>query len=463
VITVTQQLENYLESFSEFEKLAAGHDLPWLRKLRRDAFAHFCEVGFPTTHDEDWRFTNVSAIAQTSFRLARNGRARLSPQDLEPYRVAGVACQLVFVNGCFVRELSLLGKLPDGVKVSSLAGEISSNPGAIEPHLGRYLDVRRDAFCALNTAFVEDGAYVHVPRGTLVEEPICLLFVSTADDAPSMSNSRNLIVAKEDSQATFVEDYVSLDRGAMFCNTVTELVAGDHTVLSHYMIEREHKQAFNISTLRIHQGRSANVVSHSVVLGGALVRNNVHPVLTGEGGECLINGLFIGNDHQHLDNYMLVEHASPRCGSRQFYNGILDGHAHGVFHGRIIVHEDAQKTDAKQTNRNLLLSDDAQIDTKPQLEIYADDVKCTHGATIGQIEGDALFYLRSRGIDEVSARKLLLFAFASECLDRMKPGPVRTHMEGLINRCLFQMANTAPGASTGNRPENTGRNWEEIG
>ena len=460
MITATQQLESYLESFSEFEKSAAGRDLPWLRKLRRSAFARFCEVGFPTTHDEDWRFTNVSAIAQTPFQLARNGCSRPSEQELEPYRVAGVASQLVFVDGRFARELSLLSNLPAGVKVSSLGAEIASNSGAIERHLGRYLDIRRDAFCALNTAFVEDGAYVHIPRGTLVEEPICLLFVSTGDDAPSMSHPRNLIVAEEDSQATFVEDYVSLDGGALFCNTVTELVAGDHTVLSHYMVEREHKQVFNVSTLRIQQGRSTNVVSHSLLLGGALVRNNVHPVLAGEGGECLINGLFLGNGHQHLDNYMLVEHASPRCGSRQFYNGILDGHAHGVFHGRIIVHKDAQKTDAKQTNRNLLLSDDAQIDTKPQLEIYADDVKCTHGATIGQIEGDALFYLRSRGIDEVSARKLLLFAFASECLDRMKQGPVRKHVEGLINRCLFPMANSAPGVSAENRREDTGRNWE---
>ena len=463
MITATQQLESYLQSFSEFEKLAIGHDLPWLRTLRRDAFARFCEVGFPTTRDEDWRFTNVSAIAQTPFRLARSGRARLSQQELEPYRVPGVASQLVFVDGRFTRELSWLSYLPDGVNVSSLAEEISSNPGAIEPHLGRYLDVHRDAFCALNTAFAEDGAYVHIRRGTLVEEPIYLLFVSTAEDVPSMSHPRNLIVAEEDSQATFVEDYMSLDGGAVFSNTVTELVAGDHTVLSHYMIEREHKQASNISTLRIQQGRSTNVVSHSLLLGGALVRNNVHPVLAGEGGECLINGLFIGNGRQHLDNYMLVEHASPRCASRQFYNGILDGHAHGVFHGRIIVHKDAQKTDAKQTNRNLLLSDDAQIDTKPQLEIYADDVKCTHGATIGQIEGEALFYLRSRGIDEVSARKLLLFAFASECLDRMKPGPVRKHMEGLIHRCLFQIANSAPDVSTANRREDTGRNWEEIG
>src|SRR5215471_5048478 len=408
MITPTRQLENYLERFSEFEKFVAGHALPWLRKLRRDAFARFCEVGFPTTHDEDWRFTNVSAIAQAPFRLARNGPARPSQQELEPYRVAGAACQLVFVNGRFARELSLPGKLPDEVSVGSLAGEISDNPSAIEPHLGRYLDNRRDAFCALNTAFLEDGAYVHIPRGTLVEQPICLLFVSTGDDAPSMSHPRNLVVADEDSQATIVEDYVSLDGGAVFCNTVTELVAGD-------------------------------------------------------GGECLINGLFIGNGHQHVDNYMLVEHSSPRCGSRQFYNGILDGHAHGVFHGRIIVHKDAQKTDAKQTNRNLLLSDDAQIDTKPQLEIYADDVKCTHGATIGQIEGDALFYLRSRGIDEVSARKLLLFAFASECLDRMKPGPVRKHVERLINRCLLHMAISAQGAPTGKRREDVARNWEEIG
>ncbi len=463
MITATQQLESYLENFSEFERLAASHDLPWLRKLRRDAFARFCEVGFPTTRDEDWRFTNVSAIAQTPFRRARNGRAQLSPQQLEPYGIAGSAGQLVFVNGQFARDLSLLGKLPNGVKVSSLAEEISSNPGAIEAHLGHYVDVRRDAFCALNTAFVEDGAYVNIRPGTLVEEPLCFLFVSTGEDAPSMSHPRNLIVTEEDSQATFVEDYVSLDGGGVFSNTVTELVAGDHAVLSHYMIEREHKQAFNISTLRIQQGRSTNVVSHSVLLGGSLVRNNVHAVLAGEGGECLINGLFIGNGEQHLDNYMLVEHASPRCSSRQFYNGILDGYAHGVFHGRIIVHKDAQKTDAKQTNRNLLLSDDTQIDTKPQLEIYADDVKCTHGATIGQIEGDALFYLRSRGIDEVFARKLLLFAFASECLDRMNQGPVREHLERLINRCLLQMANSAPGASTENHREDTGRHWEEIG
>jgi Fe-S cluster assembly protein SufD len=229
------------------------------------------------------------------------------------------------------------------------------------------------------------------------------------------------------------------------------------------MIEREDMKAYNISTLRIEQGGSANIASHSVLIGGALVRNNVHPVLDGEGGECLINGLFIGTGRQHLDNYMLVEHARAHCGSRQFYNGILDGKSHGVFHGRIVVHKDAQKTDAKQTNRNLLLSDQAQIDTKPQLEIYADDVKCTHGATIGQMEENALFYLRSRGIDEVSARRLLLMAFASECLDRMQEGPARTHVETLIHQHLATIAQSSAGFARAAHEAGVERNLEEVG
>jgi Fe-S cluster assembly protein SufD len=444
VIAATQtQLGNYLESFTGFGRTAVGHNLPWLRKLREDAFARFCEAGFPTTQAEDWRFTNVAAIARTPFELARDGRVGLSRERLREFRLPGAACQLVFVNGQFAREFSSLQNLPTGLEVANLGEQISQKPGSLEKKLGHYLNTQRDAFAALNTAFLEDGAYVHVRRGIIVEAPIYILFVSTGKQATTVTHPRNLIVADEASQLTVVEDYVSVESGTAFCNTVTEVVAADDSVVSHYMIEREDKEAFNVSTLRIQQGRNANVSSHSVLLGGALVRNNVHPVLAGEGSECLINGLFIGHDRQHLDNYMLVEHASPHCGSRQFYNGILDDKARGVFHGRIIVHKDAQKTDAKQTNRNLLLSDEAQIDTKPQLEIYADDVKCTHGATIGQIDETALFYLRSRGIDEASARKLLLLAFADECLDRMKHGPARTHVEALINECLFGASSAA--------------------
>jgi Fe-S cluster assembly protein SufD len=460
VITATPQLDTYLESFSEFQKTLPGRDIAWLRKLREDAFARFCEVGFPTTHDEDWRFTNVSAIAKTPFGLA-SGSSHVSKNDIEGWLLPGAACQLVFVDGNFSRELSSLGNLQRGVRVNSLADEINASPASLEPHLGRYLNTQRDAFAALNTAFLADGGFVHVRKGVVLEQPIHLLFVSTGAGQPLMTHPRNLIVAEDQSQLAIVEDYVSLDAGIAFCNTATELVAAESAVVAHYMIEREDTQTFNVSTLRIQQGRSANVATHSVLLGGGLVRNNVHPVLAGEGAECLINGLFIGNGRQHLDNYMLVEHASPHCDSRQFYNGILDGNAHGVFHGRIIVHKDAQKTDAKQTNRNLLLSDDAQIDTKPQLEIYADDVKCTHGATIGQIEENALFYLRSRGIDERSARKLLLLAFANECLDRMKEEGVKNYLQGLINSHLFGMASAASVANVAG--DGAGRNWEEVG
>ena len=460
MITAIPQLETYLDAYSAFQTTAPGRDLGWLRKLRDDAFARFCEVGFPTTHDEDWRFTNVSAIAKTPFRLATTTN-EVSKHDFDTWLLPGAAYRLVFVDGRFVRELSSAAS-QKGVIVASLADAINTNPASLELHLGRYLNTERDAFAALNTAFLADGAFIHVKKGVVVEQPIHLLFVSTASDTPTMTHPRNLIVAEEQSQLAVVEDYVSLGSAVAFCNTATELVAADSAVVSHYMLEREDTQAFNISTLRIQQGRSANVATHSVLLGGGLVRNNVHPVLAGEGAECLINGLFIGSGRQHLDNYMLVEHASPHCESRQFYNGILDGQSHGVFHGRIIVHKDAQKTDAKQTNRNLLLSDDAQIDTKPQLEIYADDVKCTHGATIGQIDETALFYLRSRGIDERSARKLLLLAFANECLDRMKEDGVRSHMQKLINRHLFGMANAvsiAPTEPSGDK----GRNWEEEG
>ncbi len=454
--TTTPELQNYLESFARFEKTAVGHDAAWLRTLRRQGFARFSELGFPTTHDEDWRFTNISPISRTPFQLA-DGAGKINPRDLEPFRIPGAACQLVFVNGRYAPELSSLGKLPKGVRVCSLA-EAIEHARSLEGLLGRYASFDQDAFIALNTAFLADGGHVYVPCGVVVEAPICLLFVSTGRGAPAMAHPRNLVVAEDHSQVTVVEDYVSVDSGVMFSNVVTELYAGQDAVVSHYMIEREDTQALNVSTLRIEQERNANVESHSLLLGGALVRNNVHPVLAGAGGECLINGLFIGKGRQHMDNYMLVEHAQPHCNSRQFYNGILDERAHGVFHGRIIVHKDAQKTDAKQTNRNLLLSDEAQIDTKPQLEIYADDVKCTHGATIGQVEENALFYLRSRGLDEIAARRLLLYAFASECLERMRTGPVRNYLEALTPSWLPEGTAVVEAADAAVQ-----RNWEELG
>ena len=459
--TAIQSVGSYLEAFVEFSKSAVGHDAGWLRSLREEAFARFSELGLPTTHDEDWRFTNIAAIARTNFSLPRGADSDVTDAQFEPFLLAGTGAQLVFVNGQFAPALSSKAGLPAGVTVSSLKQEIGKGSKLVASHLGRYLDLGRDAFCALNTAFAEDGAFIHIAPGTVVEAPIRLLFVSTETASPLMVHPRNLLLIEREAQAEIIEEYVSVGRGTVLSNSATELAAGESSTVSHYMIEREHEKAFNISTLRVQQERSANVASHSVLLGGGLVRNNVHPVLAGEGGECLINGLFIGSGRQHLDNYMYVEHASPHSSSRQFYNGILDEAAHGVFHGRIVVHKNAQKTDAKQTNRNLLLSDDAQIDTKPQLEIYADDVKCTHGATIGQLEENALFYLRSRGIDEVSARGLLLGAFAHECVGRMRPGTARNHTERLIAAHLSSMSHRRqPHRGKGDQGR---RHWEEVG
>lgn len=454
--TKLAQVESYLDTFTEFARETAAQTPQWLSELREAAFVRFCDVGFPTTHDEDWRFTNVSAIAQIQFHLARQGADSFTVSDLARWRMKGAAARLVFWNGHFAPALSTWADLPRGVTVNGLSKEIALGTEDVASHLGRYLDIERDPFSALNAAFVEDGAYVHVSRGVALEQPIHLLFISApktvAHRSPVqlMTHPRNLIVVDEESQLSIVEDYVSLGaEQPAFTNAATELIVGASSTVAHTVLEREHLQAYNVETLRIEQARSANVSSHSLLLGGALVRSNVHPVLAGEGGECLINGLYIGSGRQHLDNYMLVEHVSPHCASRQFYNGILDGHSHGVFHGRIVVHEGAQKTDAKQTNRNLLLSDDAQIDSKPQLEIYADDVKCTHGATTGQIEEDALFYLRSRGLGEADARWLLLRAFAGECLERMKHGADRDYVEAVVAQRLLSFANDhlADGAS----------------
>lgn len=434
---VTQAQDTYLESFARFEEGAAGSGQEWLRSIRRSAMARFSELGFPTTHEEDWRFTNVAPIAETSFRLAEDGLVEPTRRELEQFGFSDLeGIRLVFVNGRYEPGLSWLQPLPEGVKVGSLAHELTTDPGTLEQHLGRYDDYQHDAFCALNTAFMEDGAFVHIPRRTVLSEPISLLYLSSPTASPAITHPRNLIVAEDESQATILEDYVSLNGDVHFSNAVTEMVVGENSELSHYRIERESAQAFHVTTFRVQQGRSSNVASHSLLLGGALVRNNVHPVLAGDGGDCLINGLFMGTGEQHLDNYMKVEHAGPHCNSRQFYNGILDGRSRGVFHGRIIVHKTAQKTHAKQTNRNLLLSDEAQIDTKPQLEIHTDDVKCTHGATIGQIDEDAIFYLRSRGITEASARAMLVSAFAGESLGRMKDELIRKHLGGLVGQWL---------------------------
>jgi len=433
--------DKYLADFERFEKNGWTGSPPWVHQTRKAAISGFAELGFPTTQHEEWKYTSVAPIVKVPFRPADDEPDGLTKESLSLHTLGQAACaQLVFVNGRYSPALSSLRSLPEGVKAGSLAMALSADPAAVEPHLARHASSQGHPFVALNTAFIQDGAFVSIPKGKVVETPIHLLFVSTppfgsAHDKrgkPTISHPRNLILAGDDSQTMIVESYIGLNNALYFTNVVTEIVAGESAVVAHYKLQRESEEAFHISTVQASLNHSSNFSSHSIDLGGALVRNDVNAVLDGKGIECTLDGLYMVAGRQHVDNHTRIDHVKPHCSSRELYKGVLGGRSKGVFNGKIYVHKDAQKTDAKQTNKNLLLSEDAVINTKPQLEIYADDVKCTHGTTIGQLDQEAIFYLRSRGIDLEAARGLLTYAFASEMIGRIKVEPVRAQLEHLL-------------------------------
>jgi Fe-S cluster assembly protein SufD len=432
MIDVKEERNVYLSNFVQFESELSRNGQSWLHRLRKGAMKRFSELGFPTQREEDWRFTNVAPLAKIPFKpVAPDETNGFSAEKLE--RAAfqpGACCRLVFVNGHFAPSLSSVP--PAGVTVLSLAAVLDSHPEWLEPFLGRHAEFQNHAFTALNTAFINDGAFVSVPKGMIVAEPIYLLFASTAAGEGSVAHPRNLVVAGENSQVSILESYIGLEDEVYFTNAVTEIVAGANAVIDHYKLQRESSEAFHVATTQVYQQRGSKFSSQYVGLGGALVRNEVRALLDAEGCECTVNGLYMADGTQHMDNFTVIDHAKPRCASHELYKGILDGKAHGVFNGKIFVRQDAQKTDAKQTNKTLLLSDNAIINTKPQLEIYADDVKCTHGATIGQLQEEALFYLRARGIGIEEARSLLTYAFANDIIARIKLEPIRNQLEKIL-------------------------------
>lgn len=431
-----ESTDTYLSAFEDFERSRAAKDPAWLAPIRKAGIARFAELGFPTPRHEDWRFTNLAPLLRMPFVPAGDALRELSPTALRPFLWETAAGpRLVFVNGRFCPQWSHGGIA--GVHVASLASVLTEDPTALERRLNRYANVRDDVFTALNTAFLADGAYVRVAPGVRLETPIHLVCISLSNELLTVTYPRALIVAGAGSQCTIVESYVGSD-GPYFTNAVTELVAGDNAVVDHYKVQREAEAAFHIGALYIHQQRNTNVRSHCISLGGRLVRHNITAVLAGEGGDCHLNGLYVVGGEQHVDNHLRVEHAAAHCSSRETFKGILADRARGVFTGRIIVHPGARKTDAKQTNHNLLLSGHAQVDTKPQLEIRADDVKCTHGATVGQLDDEALFYLRARGIPEAAARGLLTYGFASASLGEIRVEPLRVQIEGLVRARLPQ-------------------------
>jgi Fe-S cluster assembly protein SufD len=440
-IATEKKHEAYLAGYQKRAEARLGREPAWLSQQRREAIEAFGDLGFPTVHDEEWRYTNVAPITRTPFQAARPDSIHCADELIEStYWKEPVAARLVFINGHYSPQFSVLSNAARGLEVASLAALLKETQGLADDWLSTYMgkstDLRRHAFAALNTALWEDGAFVRIPKSFAAPEPIHLTFVSAAGSEPLVSYPRTMVVADRDAQATVIESYVGQEGGVCFSDAVTEFVLAENARVDHYRLQQENGRSFHVGMLQTVQGRASQFSSHSVSFGGALVRNDVNTVLDDEGAECILNGLYVGREKQHIDNHTTIEHAKPHCSSRQLYNGILDEAATAVFNGRIVVHPNAQKTDAVQKNRNLLLSADAAIDTKPELVIFADDVRCTHGATIGQLDSEALFYLRSRGVGEKQARDLLIHAFAAEILEQMNPRAVRDWAEQVLRSRL---------------------------
>ncbi|MCX6143054.1 MAG: Fe-S cluster assembly protein SufD [Ignavibacteriales bacterium] len=434
---VSSPNEWYLSQFDAFEKTLNGESKSPLHLLRREAIDKFHTIGFPTSRNEEWRYTSVAPIAKAEFKpVLQFSPSGVTRTDVEKFSF-DTRHRLVFINGHFASNFSSVGSLPEGVVVGSLASAVqSSNPNALSS-LARQLKIDETPFVSLNTAFLQDGAFIFVPEGIALDDSIQLLFIAS-EKKPFLVSPRNLVIIGNRGRVSIVESYVSLTDQYYLTNAVTEIVAGDESIIEHDKLQNESRKAFHVAMIQSRLGAKAQFTSNSIAVGGAIVRNNVTVVLDAEHSECTLNGLSLGTGTQLIDNHTTIDHAKPNCASHELYKAILDGKSRGVFNGKIFVRPDAQKTDAKQTNKTLLLSDEATVDTKPQLEIFADDVKCTHGATVGQLDAEQVFYLRSRGIGEMAAKDILTFAFASDVVSRVHVEPLKRQLESLIHERLDQ-------------------------
>ena len=405
----------------------------WLKDLREGGIARFHDLGFPNMKQEAWRFTSVAPIAEGGFELARPPARVPTLDEIRPYLLLEAGPRLVFVDGFFQPSLST----PFFDDVQSLSHVVAHRPDLVRAHLGKYAGIQDKPFSALNTAFVQEGAFVHVPAKATAELPIQLLFLATGGK-PAVAHPRNLVVVEREARASIVETYAALADGVYWINAVTEIVVGDGARLDHHRVQREGARAYHVATTQSHQGRDSTLNLHFVAFGGTLARHDIESVMAGPGGTLILNGLYLLADAQHADHHTTIDHAADHCQSHEYFNGVLDDRSRGVFTGRIIVRPGAQKTDSKQTNNNLLLSANAHADSQPQLEIYADDVKCTHGSTVGPLDPRAMFYLRSRGVGEEEARRLLTYGFAAEILGRMEVAPLRAQLDAIVRGRLAE-------------------------
>lgn len=437
VNTVIHTKDQYAADFERLADSLAGCAVPWLRELRREAISRFVARGFPTPRDENWKYTRTTAIEKYGFSYAVASEFAVDMGRIDKLLQADAAMQrLVFINGRYFPALSCLDTLPAGIDVGSLNEVLHQRPDAIKGLLGTIADLDRHPFAALNTAFADDGAYLALARNMEVEQPIHVVFITTTAHEGRVSHPRLLVKADDNSHAVLVERHISLDDTVYFSNVITEISLGNNAAIDYYRVQEESSKAFHIGGVHVQQDRDSRFVAYSATLGSALVRNDVDVQLVASGAQCELNGLYVASGRQHVDIHTRVDHFKPHGTSNEFYKGILDGRARSVFNGKVIVHSGAQKTDARQSNNNLLLSSDAEADTKPELEIYADDVKCSHGATVGQLDADAVFYLRSRGIDATTARNLLTSAFAQEIIDQIKVPALRTYLDKAVSARL---------------------------
>ena len=430
IVTETTSFQEHFERIGQTE--SAGWP-DWVTELQAAGQRRFSQVGFPTTKAEDWRFTNVSAIAKHSFAIATAaGDARLATELAGQATLDDQAVRLVFVNGQFAADLSDTATLPAGLTVRSLANDLDADDSIATGRLGRQAAVERSPFTALNTALFRDGVVVQVADGATIEPLVQLIFVTTGGETAVASSARNLVALGSESRLRLVETHVGAPGETYLANHVTEIELGDDAVLDHHKLQGDSIAAFHIASTHVSQAASSIYRNHYFAFGASLSRNEILCYHGGEEVETVLNGLYLVSGTQLADCRTRIDHAMPNCRSYEMYKGILDNQARGVFNGKIHVHPDAQKTDAKQSNQALLLSDDAVIDTKPELEIYADDVRCTHGATVGELDDRALFYLRSRGIPESLARKILIFAFANDVVQGVKVAPLKKHLESIL-------------------------------
>jgi len=422
--------EQFIRQFQSFETLLTGEDVSPLYKIRKDAIDKFSALNFPTVKDEEWKYTNINPLLNKSFKPA-NAIPEVDPAIIGKYLFnKNEFITLVFINGYFSKEFSDVESLPEGLILETISDAIKKHPQLVLDYFSKSSSGGKNIFTELNTAFADHGTFVFVEERVVIQKPIQILYLTHADEI--FVSPRNLFVISKNAQVKIIETFAGFGASSYFTNQVTEFLVNENAVVEHVRIQDEQLQSFHISHLAVELERSSNFSSYNINFGGSLVRNNVNTKFLGEFAECRLNGLYVAEGSQFIDNHTSIDHAKPNCLSNELYKGILNDTAHAVFNGKVFVRQDAQKTNAYQQNKNILLSNEALVNTKPQLEIFADDVKCSHGATVGQLDKEQLFYLKARGIQEKEAKALLLYAFASDVVHSISMLQVRDHLEALL-------------------------------